>query len=32
MCRCFGTGADHDQTHRADLFDRLLTRIDQQAT
>jgi site-specific recombinase XerD len=24
--------ADHDQTHRADLFDRLLTRIDQQAS
>ena len=24
--------ADHDQPHRADLFDRLLTRIDQQAS
>jgi site-specific recombinase XerD len=24
--------ADHDQTHRADLFDRLLNRIDQQAS
>jgi site-specific recombinase XerD len=24
--------AHHDQTHRADLFDRLLTRIDQQAS
>jgi hypothetical protein len=24
--------ADHDQTHRADLFDRLLTRIDETAS
>jgi hypothetical protein len=24
--------ANHDQTHRANLFDRLLTRIDQQAS
>lgn len=24
--------AEHDQSHRADLFDRLLTRIDNQVT